>query len=159
MNVGLCSSPANRDLITTGVIFMAATKLQANWSAVSHGTTGITRVTQVSFSQGGSLATYSADGDHYPTVVVNLMNKPGASVTSSDTATLMSIAPGTTATFSATHKDAKGATGGDILYVMTNAVVENVQTAGSHGQFGSSTMSMLAYSSDGITNPLSFTRA
>jgi hypothetical protein len=159
MKVGLSSSPANRDLITTGVIFMAATKLQANWSAVSHGTTGITRVTQVSFSQGGSLATYSADGDHYPTVVVNLMNKPSASVTSSDTATVMGIAPGTTATFSATHKDAKGATGGDILYVMANAVVENVQSAGSHGQFGSSTMSMLAYSNDGVTNPLSFTRA
>jgi hypothetical protein len=86
---------------------MAATKLQANWSAVSHGSTTITRVTQVSFSQGGSLATYSADGDHYPTVVVNLINKPGASVTSSDTPTLMGIAPGTTATFSATHKDAK----------------------------------------------------
>jgi hypothetical protein len=35
---------------------MAATKLQANWTAVSLGTTSITRVSQVSFSQGGSLA-------------------------------------------------------------------------------------------------------
>ena len=138
---------------------MAATKLQANWSAVAHGTTTITRVTQVSFSQGGSLASFSADGDHYPTVVVNLMNKPRASVVSADTATLMGVAPGTTATFSATHKDAKGATGGDILYVMANAVVENVETSGSHGQFGSATMTLLAYSSDGTTNPLSFTRA
>jgi hypothetical protein len=138
---------------------MAATKLQANWTAISHGTTTISRVTQVSFSQGGSLATYSADGDHYPTVVVNLINKPRASVTSSDTATLMGIAPGTTATFSATHKDAKGATGGDILYVMANSVVENVETTGAHAQFGSATMTLLGYSSDGATNPLSFTRA
>lgn len=138
---------------------MAATKLQANWTAVSLGTSSITRVTQVSFSQGGSLASYSADGDHYPTVVVNLMNKPRASVTSSDTATLMGIAPGTTAAFSATHKDAKGATGGDILYVMANAVAENVETSGAHAQFGSATMQLLAYSSDGTTNPLSFTRA
>src|SRR5262249_45105492 len=132
-----------------------ATKLQANWTAVSHGTTSITRVSQVSFSQGGSLASFAADGDHYPTVIVGLMNKPRATVTSADTATLMGIAPGTTASFSATHKDAKGATGGDILYVMANAVVENVETSGAHGQFGSATMSLLAYSSDGTTNPLS----
>jgi hypothetical protein len=138
---------------------MAATKLQANWSAVSHGTTSITRVSQVSFSQGGALATFAADGDHYPTVVVSLMNKPRASITSADTAALMGVAPGTTATLSATHKDAKGATGGDILYVMANAVVENVETAGAHSQFGTASMTLLAYSSDGTTNPLSFTRA
>jgi hypothetical protein len=138
---------------------MAATNLQANWTAVSHGTTAISRVSQVSFSQGGSLSTYSADGDHYPTVVVNLMNQPRATVTSGDAATLMGLAPGTTASFSATHKDAKGAAGGDILYVMANAVVENVETSGSHGHFGSATMSLMAFSSDGVTNPLSFTRA
>ncbi len=138
---------------------MAATKLQANWTAVALGSTGITRVSQVSFSQGGSLASYSADGDHYPTVVVSLLNKPRATVTSADTATLMGIGPGTAATFSATHKDAKGATGGDILYVMSNAVIENVETSGAHAQFGTATMSLLAYSSDGTTNPLSFTRA
>lgn len=138
---------------------MAATKLQSNWSGVSHGTTAITRVTQVNFSQGGSLATFSGDGDIYPTVVVNLKNQPTATVTSADTATLMGIAPGSTATFSATHKDAKAATGGDILYVLANAVVENVQTTGGHGQFGSATMSLLSFSSDGTTSPLSFTRA
>ena len=97
--------------------------------------------------------------DLYPTVVVNLMSGPRASVTSSDTATLMGIAPGTSAFFSATHKDAKGATGGDILYVMANAVAENVETSGSHAEFGSATQQLLALSSDGTTNPLSFTRA
>ncbi|MDR3621609.1 MAG: hypothetical protein P4L85_19820 [Paludisphaera borealis] len=138
---------------------MAATKLQANWTAVSFGSTPISRVSQVSFTQGGSLAAYSADGDHFPTVVVNLMNKPRAAVTSADTAALMAIAPGTTASFSATHKDAKGETGGDILYVLANAVAENAETSGAHGQFGSATLSLLAFSTDGTTNPLSFTRA
>jgi hypothetical protein len=138
---------------------MAATKLQANWTAVSFGSTPISRVSQVSFTQGGSLAAYSADGDHFPTVVVNLMNKPRAAVTSADTAALMAIAPGTTSSFSATHKDAKGETGGDILYVLANAVAENAETSGAHGQFGSATLSLLAFSTDGTTNPLSFTRA
>lgn len=138
---------------------MAATKLQANWTAVSHGSTPITRVSQCSFNQGGSLQTYSADGDHFPTVITNLMSNPSASVTSADTAVLMAIAPGTTGTFSATHKDAKGSSGGDILYVLANAVAENAQTSGSHAAFGTSSMSLKAYSSDGSTNPLSFTRA
>ena len=137
---------------------MAATRLQANWTAVSLGTTSITKVTQVTFSQGGSLATYSADGDHFPTVIVNLMNNPSASVTSGDEATLMAIAPGTVGVFSATHKDASSAVGGDVLYVLANAVAQNVQASGQHGAFGTATLNMLAYSSDGVTSPLSFTR-
>jgi hypothetical protein len=138
---------------------MAATKIQANWTAVSFASTPISRVSQVSFTQGGSLAAYSADGDHFPTVVVNLMNKPRASVTSADAAALMSIAPGATGTFSATHKDARGEVGGDILYVLANAVAENAETSGAHGQFGSAKLNLMAFSTDGTTNPLSFTRA
>jgi hypothetical protein len=138
---------------------MPASKLQANWTAVAHGSNTITRVSGVTISQGGTLATFSADGDRFPTVVVNLMNKPKATVTTADTASVMGIAPGTVGTFKATHVDAQGQTGGDILYVLENAVVENVDTSGSHGQFGTATMSLLAYSSDGTTNPLSITRA
>ena len=138
---------------------MAATKLQANWTAVSFGSAAITRVSQVSFTQGGSLAAYAADGDRFPTVVVNTLSKPRATVTSGDAAALMAIAPGTVGSFSATHKDAKGEVGGDILYVLANAVAENAETSGGHGQFGTASLSRLAFSSDGVTNPLSFTRA
>lgn len=138
---------------------MAATRLQANWSGVALGATTITRVSQVSINQGGTLQDYSADGDHYPTVITNLMNKPTASVTSADTATLMGIAPGTTGSFTATHKDAKAQTGGDILYVLANAVASTAQTSGGHNAFGTASLSMQAFSSDGSTNPLSFTRA
>lgn len=137
---------------------MAATKLQANWTAVSFGSAPITRVSHVSFTQGGTLSTYSGDGDHFPTVIANLMSKPRATVTSADAAAIMAISPGETASFSATHKDAKGEAGGDILYVLANAVAENSETSGAHGQFGSATLSLLAFSSDGVTNPLSFTR-
>ena len=65
---------------------MPTSKIQANWTAVAHGSSSITRVTSVTISQGGTLATYSADGDRFPTVVVNLMNKPKATVTTADTA-------------------------------------------------------------------------
>lgn len=138
---------------------MAATKLQANWSGVALGATSFTKVTAVTFSQGGSLQMFAGDVDRYDTVAVNLMNKPTASVTSGDVATLMGVAPGTTGSFTATHKDAKLASGGDILYTLSNAVAENATANGPFGNFGSATLSLKAFSSDGTTNPLAFTRA
>ena len=136
---------------------MAATKLQANWTAVSLGTTHHPGLPGELLA--GRLAGLVLGRcDLYPTVVVNLMSRHRASVTGADTATLMGVAPGTSASFSATHKVAMGATGGDILYVMADAVAENVETSGS-ADFGSATMQLLAFSSDGTTNPLSLTRA
>lgn len=138
---------------------MAASKVQANWVDVAHGTTDITRVSSVSFDTGGSIQAYMGDDDRYPTLVANLSNQPKCSVTSADAAVLMGIATGTIADFTATHKDAIGATGGSIIYTFVNACAENTQTSGSHGQFGSATISFVGYSADGTTNPLSFTRA
>ena len=138
---------------------MAATKLQANWSGVAHGTNTITKVTAVTFAQGGSLAEFAGDVDRFPTVILNLMTKPTASVTSADVALLMGIAPGTVASLTATHKDAAKAAGGDILYTLINAVAENATSSGPFGQYGSATINFRAYSADGSTNPLSFTRA
>jgi hypothetical protein len=57
------------------------------------------------------------------------------------------------------HKDARGATNGDIVYTLINAVVASPDANGPHGSYGSGTISWQAFSSDGSTNPLSFTRA
>ena len=145
---------------------MAATKVNANWSGVAHGSNTITRVTQVSFDYGGSLATFNADTDHYPTLIVNLMNNPSASVTTADVGLAMDSskfasgagsAGGTT--LSATLKDTRGATGGDVIFAMSNAVVENTQSSGQHAQFASATINFKAFSSDGSTPPMSISRA
>lgn len=138
---------------------MAATRLQANWANVGHGSQAITKVTAVNFSQGGSVAEFAGDVDRFTTVIVNLMNKPTATVTSADIATLMGIACGTVGSFTATHKDAAKQAGGDIVYVLSNAVAENVTANGPFGQYGSASLSLKSYSSDGSTNPLAFTRA
>ena len=138
---------------------MAATKVQANWANVAHANTTITRVTQVSVNQGGALVEFAADTDHYPTVLANLMSKPSMNITSADAGTLMGIAPGTVGTATATHKDIKNASGGDIIYQLSNAVSENAQTSGSFSQPGTASLNLRAYSSDGTTNPLSFTLA
>jgi hypothetical protein len=138
---------------------MAATKAQINWTNVQHGSNAITRVTTASFGQGGSLIKFKGDTDLFPTIIANVDNEPHASVTTADVAVLMGITPGTSATLQATLNDAKSQSGGAVVFAMTNAVFENADTQAQHAQFASVTGTWQAYSSDGVTNPLSFSRA
>jgi hypothetical protein len=138
---------------------MAATNLQLNWTSVSFAGTNLTQVTSVMFSQGGELIEFAGDNSRYPTVIANNMNRPRASVTSGDVATLMNIATGASGTLNATQKDAKSASSGDIVWVLANAVHESTDDTGQFSQFASATATFRSYSSDGATNPLSFTRA
>lgn len=138
---------------------MAATKVQANWANCSFANTTITRVSSCSFNQGGSLVEYAGDTDGFPTVLANLMSRPTANIASADAGTLMGIAPGTAGTFTATHKDILKAVNGSIVYVLANAVSENAQSSGSFGAAGTATLNFKAFSTDGTTNPLSFSRA
>lgn len=142
---------------------MSATKAQINWTAVSWGAspspTPMTRVTSVSVSQGGSLIKFKGDTDLYPTIIANVDNEPNVSVTTADVGTLMGFAPGASGTWSGTLNDAKLATGGAVVFTMINAVFENADTQAQHAAFGSVTGTWQAFSSDGSTNPLSFTRS
>ncbi len=137
---------------------MAATRANINWAAVTFGTTSISRVTSGAFSQGGKLVTFKGDVDLYNTVVANVTNEPHAAFTTADVGTMVGIAPGTTATLTATLNDAKGATGGAVVFTLSNAVFENAQAQAHHAQFGSVIGTWQAFSSDGVTNPLSITR-
>lgn len=138
---------------------MAATNLQVNWTGVSHNSVTLSRITNVSIDRGGRLITFKGDNQIFPVVAVNADNSPSATVSMADPATLMGIVPGTQGTFNATHKDAKGATGGDILYVLANAVMESPSTSGAHAQFGTAQARFIGISTDGTTTPLTFTRA
>ena len=55
---------------------MAATKAQINWSSVSWNSTSITRVTNVSIGQGGSLIKFKGDTDVYPTIIAAVDIEP-----------------------------------------------------------------------------------
>jgi hypothetical protein len=138
---------------------MSATKAQINWSAVSFASTSITRVTNASIGQGGSLIKFKGDTDMYPTVIANVDNEPHVSITTADVGTMMGFAPGAAGTLNATLNDARGATGGSVVFVLANAVFENADTQAQHAQFGSVTGTWQCYSTDGSTNPLSFTRS
>jgi hypothetical protein len=138
---------------------MSATRAQINWASVSFGSTAISRITTGGFGQGGKLLRFKGDTDMYSTIIANVNNEPNATFTTADVGALMGIAPGSTNTLTATLNDAKGATGGAVVFSMINAVFENADTSAQHGQFGTVTGTWQAFSSDGITNPLSFTRA
>ena len=136
-----------------------STALQLNWTGVEFATTPLTRVTAVTFSQGGELIEFAGDNNRYPVVIANNINRPRCSIESGDVATLMSIAPGTSGSISATQADALGAVGGSIVWTMTNAVHASSEDNGHWGRFATATATFRAYSSDGATNPISFTRA
>lgn len=138
---------------------MSATKAQINWASVSFGSTAISRITTGGFGQGGRLLKFRGDTDIYSTIIANVENEPHATFTTADVGAVMGISPGTTNTLAATLSDAKGATGGAVVFTMINAVFENADSTAHHGQFGTVTGTWQAFSSDGVTNPLSFTRA
>lgn len=143
---------------------MAATKIQLNWGTVSFTpptpaiAIQILKVSEVQVDPGGTLLTFAGDNDRYPTTIVCAMSNPKVTITSADIGTLQGISPGTTGTIAATHLDATGATGGDIVYAISNAVCENTPGSGSFGAWGQGTISFLCFSADGATSPISFTR-
>ena len=136
----------------------AATKI--NWSSVSFASTTITRVTNASVGQGGNLIKFKGDTDVYPTIIAMVDQEPHMSITTADVGTMMGFNPGQVGTLTATLNDAKSRQrrrGRSSR--CANAVFENADTQAQHAQFGSVTGTWQCYSSDGSTNPLSFTRS
>jgi len=140
---------------------VSATKRFLNWTGVSFTPVGgssvaITGVTSVSIDSGGTLLKFAGDGDRYNTTVVNDFNEPTISVQATDLVAIRSYPVGTVGTFVATHNDAKNGSGsGAITYTLSNAVIASNAVRGLHRQFGHGTLTLTAFSSDGVTNPLS----
>jgi hypothetical protein len=140
---------------------MPASKRFMNWTNVTftpiNGTaTTFTGVTSVSIDFGGSLARFAGDGDRYVTMMVNDFNEPSVTIHAADLAALRANPVGTVGTLSATHNDAQNGAGpGAITYTLANAVVASCQVQGAHRQFGQGSVTFGAFSSDGITNPIS----
>jgi hypothetical protein len=143
---------------------MAISRAQINWTGVSFTPTGgsatsITRVTAGMFGLGGHLIKFKGDTDQYPTIIASPTQEPHASFTTADVGTMMGFSPGTGGSLTATLNDAKAVAGGAVVFALANAVFENASAMGQHAQFATVTGTWQAYSSDGVTNPLSFTRS
>jgi hypothetical protein len=144
---------------------MAASKRFMNWTGVSFtpqggSPTGITGVTSIQIDTGGTLLKFAGDGDRYNTTVVNDFNEPTVTVRSADLAAVRAFPVGTQGTFTATHNDARNGTGsGSVTYTLSNAVIASNPIQGSHRHFGQGTLTLTAYSLDGVTNPLATSTA
>jgi hypothetical protein len=138
---------------------MSASAVQLNWSSVEFASTPITRVTQIAMSLGGELIGFAGDNNRYETIIANNINRPSVQITGGDVATLMDIGPGTAGTITGTQLDALGATGGSIVWTISNAVHGNSDNSGPWGNFATATASFRCYSADGATSPFAFTRS
>lgn len=138
---------------------MAATGLQVNWTGVAQGSNSITKVTSVKFNKKISIASHFGDDSPYAQAKAIKQIDVTASVDTGDESAILAIADSTSATFTATHKDAKHALNGDIIYSLANALPSGMDFSGAHGEFGKATLNLEGASSDGTTSPLSFTRA
>jgi len=136
----------------------APTKAQINWTGVTFASNAITRVTNASVGQGGSLIRFKGDTDLYPTVIANVDQEPHMSITTADVGTMHSFVPGQTGTLAATLNDARGTSGGAVVFTLSNAVFETADTQAQHAQFGSVTGTWQGFSTDGQTPPLVVTR-
>jgi hypothetical protein len=138
---------------------MSATKAQINWSSVAYNSNPLTRITAGGFGTGGQLVKFKGDTDLYNSVVACPTIEPHASFTSADIGTFMLLFPGTLATLTATLKDARSQSGGDVNFTMGNAVFENADSQAQHAQFGTVTGTWVAMAPDGLTPPLGLTRS
>ena len=138
---------------------MATTGLQINWTGVEMGSTQIKKVTSVRFQDKGQTVKFHGDDSPWPQAVAISTFDSSATLKSGDEATILSIAIGATGTFTATHVDALHATNGNIVYTLANAIVTDRDTGGDYGKFGDATLKIEAYSSDGSTPPLSYSRS
>lgn len=134
-------------------------KLQVNWASVSFGATPITRITSGGFNVGGNLIMFSGDTNIFNICAAIGVNTPSASFTSGDVGTIMGLSVGAQATLSATAKDALGNSGGDVVFSMANATVQDPNMTGSHASYMSTSVTFAGVSADGVTSPISFTRS
>lgn len=137
---------------------MPATKLQLNWSNVMLGAQAITFVESVDIDPNDMFSDYAADDNRFPVIAVKPMSKPTAQVVTADVGTAMGTRGMSGFTFTATHLDAKKATGGNVVYSIAGGYVTNVRPTGPFGQYGKATISIAFLSADGATDPISFTR-
>jgi hypothetical protein len=141
---------------------MAATKKQLNWSSVGFTPTAgslipFTGVQSVKITSGANFIRRSGDADRYPTTIVNDFNEPSMTISADDHIAMLTITPGSRGTVTATHKDAKLATGGNIVYSLANAVPGSPDLGGDHRQIGPASIQFWGESADGTTSPLSYT--
>lgn len=140
---------------------MAKTGLQVNWDAVRFTPTGgtaipIKRITNIAVGNRPENIRFKGDVAVHDQVIVNVNNAQSMTITSGDVATVMGLPINAVGVLTATHKDARGQSGGDIVYEL-DCFCGGGESSGAHAQFGTGTATFEGFSTDGVTSPLAFT--
>ena len=107
-----------------------------------------------------SLLPWQADGNLYPTRMARVAAMRTLTIHSGDVAGMRSIPLGTVCTIVATLYDSVNGSGsGALTETWINAVVADVPVSGPTNQFAGGTITFMCFSSDGTTDPYSYTQA
>ena len=132
---------------------MAATKRHVNWESVTH-STAVTGVQSVEIDWRGSVLSHSGDDETMPTVKFKDYEDPQVVVTHRDLAWQNAKACGTKADLVCVHLDADGTS--KYTATLDEAILVTKSTTGGHRQWGEGRLVFEGISTDGVTNPLTF---
>jgi hypothetical protein len=143
---------------------LVPTKRHVNWGPVTFTPAGgtlstLSGVQDVRIQTQGNLIKHSGDGDRFPTVVTNDYNDPMITVDYRDLTHLHGLTPGQRGVLVCTHRDPTNgvaAGGGAYAATLSPAVVQDTPSGGRHRDWGQGQAIFSCESTDGVTNPLSF---
>ena len=127
------------------------------WTPSGGSRTALTKITQSAIDKGASDVSFSGDGDKFPTFRCNVMNDPSVTLQGGRVTRYMNLISGAFGTLDFTWGDAKNGSGaGSVLWTLVNAMIGNAGASQPHANFASGSLEIKSYSSDGVTNPLSY---
>ncbi len=128
------------------------------WTPQSSSRSVINHITQSAVDRAIRNIAFSGDGDVFPSFRTNVAGDPSVSFQGGNVGRFLAIAQGQKGTVDWTIGDAaNGAHVGAIKYTLINALLGSNSSSQANQQFGGATATFESFSSDGVTNPLSYT--
>jgi hypothetical protein len=140
---------------------MAGSNVYMNWKSVTvtFGTVptvvSLTEVMDVQVLDQEGLEPWQADGHKFPTLLIAATGSRGMTIVGGSVNKLAAIPRNTPCTVVAILNDAvNGAGAGAITHTLVNAVLADAGRSGPSNKFAGGTATFVAFSPDGITDPL-----
>lgn len=117
----------------------------------------IAEITDVNWDLSGDAEEFYGDGSFFPRLSIVPKNKRNVKITSGDVRKLLTLPKNTVGTFTVTLMDAVNRRGtGALNFTLTPCLVSGFPTKGATGKFADGEVTLMGYSPDGETDPLSF---
>jgi hypothetical protein len=132
--------------------------VSTTWTPLPSGTAiALNEVTDIDWDLGGEPEAWYANGSRFPRLVLVPKYSRNVTVSGGDVNKLLTVPLDTDGTFTTTLRDAKNGIGtGALTFTLTPCKVVQQPNQGSTGKFATGKISLMAYASDGQTDPLTF---